>query len=286
MTARKVIFLVFVASCGPVVAPGEGSEDTGSSVGEPGSSTVGSSTAGTSSSPPGGLIVTSDASTSTAAQTGETAGNPLGCFADAFSEPVHGELVYDDGTQLAAFEGCNERSYVFEHRGDEVVDAEVVLRKAGFVFDITVEPCCDDVGPSCLRVPIQAFEFSLEEAAATVAELFSEPAERCFGIRVDLIGFDAPRCDRDDALCLPEPYCDPTFNEDCPVYDPRADRTPVGEDYSTNAACTQDGECIYNALRCKGWMEPYDEGSLGLELPLHDAFCGCVEDACQWFEQP
>lgn len=218
--------------------------------------------------------------------TGETTGDQLGCFADAFSEVVHGELVYDDGRQIAGFEGCDERSYVFEHRGDEVVDSEVVLRNVGFILDASIEPCCEDDGPSCVRVAAQAFEFSPEQAATMLAELFAEPAEDCFGIRVDLIGLDAPRCDRNDALCLPEPYCNPAFNDDCPVYAPSADRIPVGADYSTNAACLQDGECTYNALACKGWMEPHQESFPAIELPLHDAFCGCVENACQWFEQP
>lgn len=296
MTARSSILLIFIAAgCGPAITPGAGSENTGSSTSESGSSTGGpstggSSTSGTSSSPPGGSTVTSAGSTSTATtqtgETGETSGGALGCFADAFSEPAHGELVYDDGGLLAGFEGCDEQSYVFEHRGDEVVDPEVVIRKFGFVLGLSVEPCCDESGPSCVRVAMQAFDFSLEQAAAMVAELFPEPAENCFGIRVDLIGLDAPRCDRDDARCLPEPYCDPTFNDDCPVYDPSAERIPVGEDYSTNAACVQDGECMYNGLRCKGWMEPYEESSPAVKLPLHDAFCGCVENACQWFEQP
>lgn len=114
--------MFIVAGCGPAITPGAGSEDTGSSTSEPGSSTEGtsaggSSTTGTSSSLPGSSTVTSAGSTSPATQTGETgetSGGAQGCFADAFSEPAHGELVYDDGGLIAAFEGCDEQRYVFE----------------------------------------------------------------------------------------------------------------------------------------------------------------------------
>jgi hypothetical protein len=266
---------VAVFACGPSVS---GTPEAGDSSDEGSSGPSSEVSTNTTDATSSGTTAAPDPSGSS------TGASALGCFADAAGEAVHGELLYADGSVLAVYEGCEESQFFIEHVGQEVVGPASVLDD-NFVIGAYIEPCCGESGPACIRLESQAFDVSPARLVREFEDYFPQSVGDCFGIRIDLVGFDAPRCEATDPMCLPQPYCDRTFEEDCPPYDPEAERIAVGEGYSTDAPCTHDGECSYNNLECKGWMEPHQSGGILPELPLHEAFCGCVDGGCHWFEQ-
>jgi hypothetical protein len=99
----------------------------------------------------------------------------------------------------------------------------------------------------------------------------------------------APRCNRADPNCGPEP----TLALDQTCYRPSGarERLPPGEPPSArpSSACTHDGECQL-AGSCGTACVGYRERDFIATCTSHDwldenAFCGCVEGACSFFRQ-
>lgn len=218
----------------------------------------------------------------TAGDSGKTAGesgssdSEMSCLGIA-----SGDALYDDGLEYSVFDGC-DGGFLVEKRGQYPSSPGDVLDGI-FLPGSSVVPCCPERELSCIRIAVQASDFSFESLVDGLRQVLGDDGG-CVGLQIEPIGFAGPRCRPDDPACAPVPYCDSVTTIDCPAYEPATPRVPVAPDFSSNTSCAHDGECVYNALECKSWMDPFLESWTPLDLGLESAFCGCVEGGCQWFE--
>lgn len=213
------------------------------------------------------------------------------------------------GPSLAvAFEGYNVHEscsggYLVQHRGEVVGNSQEVVQSifdgspfllvGGDIISSGVGLCCPDSGAEdrCIVLRTNLPTFDLAETIARIDEVFPEEM-RCFGVRVELEGNTSPRCDADDPTCLPLPVCHGQPDEPCcqaPEYDPSAERIPVYEDNPYGEQlCEHDGECVVSigyGHGCVSWLEPPSAGVLGCTDEISEAYCGCVANECQWYDQ-
>ena len=95
-------------------------------------------------------------------------------------------------------------------------------------------------------------------------------------VNVSLLGRLEPRCPPGD--CGPVPY----------TKDARWEggvRTMISSQSVDGPRCADDGECFFSeANACLHWTEDYLVDNSPFYPELLNAFCGCVENRCAWFE--
>lgn len=270
-----IAWSILVVGCGPSPTSTDGSGSSGSS----------------------GASGSSGSSGSTAASAADESGPGVapGCF----PETGHGEFIAEHASGLRVYASCSD-AYFIEHPGDDLIatvegvdavrDASVSdLFEVPDVHSVGTGLCC---GEPCIDLTVQVYGFSLQTLLAVVAEAFPEAEGQCFGINVRFIGDDGPRCETTDPECLPVPVCNGFHDRDglccnAPDFDPAAARVPVGDAVLSGGACSHDGDCVLRGAgnHCKSWQTPDFVGLLDCYPDLSEAFCGCVDDACHWFNQ-
>ena len=182
-------------------------------------------------------------------------------------EQVRGaELPDEDIPGYRVYEGCDGGFFV-EHSGEFVgADSETVVEiREGAdsllvgqmdIISTGVGACCEEQGfdNTCIVVTANVSTFDLDATMEWFAEEFADE-DRCFGIKFELVGNEAPRCEEDDPECLPLPVCagyEGSIDAECcqaPPFDPDADRIPIATDPVTDQACSHDGECVVGGRR-------------------------------------
>lgn len=147
--------------------------------------------------------------------------------------------------------------------------------------------CCieDKVDPNDFCVPFQlrlcttALPAFIDKIRALQAQ-DTNVANRAMRVLVELQGLTGPRCEADAPDCGPIPY-------DSKVgATPPEQRTPVHPVPADGKACTYDGECVANGCgnECDHWTRGGAAGTCPYLTELTNAFCGCVEERCAWFQ--
>lgn len=281
---------VGAAACGP--SPGGGDDAPAST----GSSTGAVGTSGTSASDGVAGTTAGDVDTTSSGPADSTGTGDVP-VASCNPVDVHGPYLESHvDSDWVAFEGCDEDSVYIERPGTEPIDTidgfdklggfEIALLGVPGVASVGRGLCCSG-SAACIVVSINRWSWSLPEMFDTIATTFGELGDVCFGLRVDLVGEEGPRCEPEDPECLPLPVCgdDPSFACcQAPAFDPDATRTPVGDDLSTGS-CTHDGECLIFHTVCGDYMTPSGGGVDQCTDEISEAYCGCVDGACHWYEQ-
>jgi hypothetical protein len=219
--------------------------------------------------------------------------HPIGCYlAD-----VHGPEVATHPSGLVAYEGCGG-DYFIEHPGTTLVDtaqgvgevreASTLWPGADGIIWLGIGSCCEGSDAACITIGVHAYAFSMEDWLETLTHAFPEAEGLCFGLRVRLEGYAEPRCEPADPECLPIPVCNGHPLRDCcnaPDYDPNKARIPVEPELS-EGSCEHDGWCYTNAggVYCNSIEFPPGAGFTECTDEISEAFCGCVDDQCHWFE--
>jgi hypothetical protein len=126
----------------------------------------------------------------------------------------------------------------------------------------------------CGREPCQRLLHTRFPAEEEVQSLSSEPE---------------PRCRSDEPACGPQPF-DSSDHACFQASKPRK-RLPAGEsrhEGGREAACAHDGDC--RIAGCGGVCVHYSLGRITTDCEGYDwldenAFCGCLDKACAFFEQ-
>ena len=284
------------AACGPSL--GDGDDGAPSSTDD---TTGAANTSGVSASD-GAVGTTADDdedATSADGSTDAADSTETGEIPTALCNPaeLHGPfLELHAESDWAAFEGCEDDTVYLERPGiepidtvegfDNVPDFEAALLAIPGVTGVGRGLCCDG-STVCIGVNINRWSYSLPVVFDTVHETFGELGDVCFGIRLNLTGAEGPRCEADDPECLPLPVCEGIKDSACcqaPPLDLEAPRIPVGDDLSTGT-CTHDGDCLIFHTVCGDYMTPSGAGFNQCTDEIANAFCGCVDDACHWYEQ-
>ncbi len=171
----------------------------------------------------------------------------------AWQRRASAALVALDGVNAAGFGGC----------------CAILGGDGGAWFDTR----------GCVRVYLDQGTPAEKRLAETIAKLRDDDAD----VRVSVTQSPprVPRCSANDPACGPRPY----EGEGCVDLDATRSwsRRVIGL-RETKSACTHDGECGACNAVCTDYVHrPFactDEYATG----LRDAYCGCVDGACRWFE--
>ncbi len=134
-------------------------------------------------------------------------------------------------------------------------------------------------GGAAQHVALSLCRLRREEIVA-LGEKQAAELGRSFDLELELVGARGPRCESDDPACGPTPYL-PARAEYRPDR-PRILIYPFSRD--AGAECRWDGECS-GGQGCRPWNTDVFIETLELRTAQQDAFCGCVEQRCQWFDQ-
>jgi len=295
---RLFVLLAFaIAACGPSLE--DGGSEPASGDGSTGAATTSGALGSSGGTETGDDGTSPDGSTGSVDSTSGEGSSETGEVPTALCNPPdqHGAfLEFHESSDWAAFEGCDEDSIYFERPGVEPIDtvdgfdalndAEVGLLGLPSVYGVGRGFCCDG-STMCLNVYAHRWTYSLPELFDGIDAAFGELGDVCFGIRVLLQGEEGPRCEADDPECLPLPVCEGFNDSECceaPPLDLDAPRIPVGDDLS-NGTCTHDGECLIFHTVCGDYMTPSKPGFNQCTDEIREAYCGCVDNACHWYEQ-
>jgi hypothetical protein len=158
--------------------------------------------------------------------------------------------------------------------------------------------CCS-TSPSaqqCIHVLLQTHTTPVEALASPLAAALPSDSELCVGFLVELLGTEQPRCTPADPQCVPLAMCPEVTDEACcpvaPVFDPAGPREPATDTipelaFLSEGSCAHDGECVLNGCGqyCTAYTVPGFISTCECYPGLAAAFCGCVDQACQWFFQ-
>lgn len=118
------------------------------------------------------------------------------------------------------------------------------------------------------------------DALVALLESQARDTGRSYEVALELRGAVGPRCEADDPACTPAPYLSGRV-----AYRPDRPRVliyPFARD--AGAECRWDGECR-GGQQCRPWNADVFAETLELRVAQENAFCGCVEQRCQWFDQ-
>ncbi len=173
----------------------------------------------------------------------------------------------------------------------------------GYEGDVGVGLCCSGSPHICVRV-----EFPLcSTTSAQIEKAFSEALERkgarspALGLAIKTWGYVRPRCTPGEPECRPFPYNNKSaealarepdrftlpYDASLPrrVIAPRSSHPGETSTISRSDrfTCDHDGDCVPGCLvwHDRRWPRPM---SGALSHALLDAYCGCIEGTCQYFE--
>jgi hypothetical protein len=178
----------------------------------------------------------------------------------ACTPPAEQVFWFGEGPDVSS-----DRLYWFKRERD--------LSDLGFVSEAE----CD--GRPCVGLRVKA----CAERAALVSALSKRfegerlTTGRRIGVRVTWSGPTKPRCDRADPGCGPVPY-----GQRRKTWEPVEYRGLLVEP-ARGPECRHDGECMGVDIACSRWDELPVEPLRFQSALLESAWCGCVEQRCQWF---
>ena len=216
----------------------------------------------------------------------------------------------DTVADLDIHEGCEEDGYIILHPGWRGIDTIAgisalrdrhpdLLDVPGVIGHGSGLCCRDESDAACIGLMLASNTLTPAELTEALAEVFTGEDLNCFGIRVDIIGYQEPRCE-EGPDCLPLAMCPEVTGPGCcpvaPEFDPAAPRIPAIDEGSPmaglelpeeEAECTYDGECVRNGCGqyCNAYTAPGFISTCECYPALADTFCGCVEGRCRWFRQ-
>lgn len=144
--------------------------------------------------------------------------------------------------------------------------------------------CCEGAWSS---PDVHCIVIGLRLCSTTASDLFEElttlqgssaaSAGVALKVSVGLVGLLGARCKPEE--CGPVPYRETNANA------PPIERKLV-EAPERAATCEHDGECVAAGCgnQCDHWSEVASFGTCEGRPELEEAFCGCVEQQCSWFE--
>ena len=159
---------------------------------------------------------------------------------------------------------------------------------------VGVGACCDggDGKPfdprGCVRVTVDQRSPAATRLAETVRKLHDGDGDGDGDVRVSVAQTyaRAPRCAPRDPGCGPLPYegggcldADATRDWTRHVVDARA----AGAE-TLAPPCANDGECVSCNTVCTDYTHRPTACTSELSNTLREAYCGCVDGACRWFE--
>jgi hypothetical protein len=105
-------------------------------------------------------------------------------------------------------------------------------------------------------------------------------SNRALRVSVELQGLTGPRCEGEASDCGPVPY-----DADRAPAVPET-RVPVDPLPTDGPACAHDGDCVVNGCgnECDHWTLGGAAGTCPYLTKLADAYCGCVDERCAWFQ--
>lgn len=145
-----------------------------------------------------------------------------------------------------------------------------------------VQSCPDVSRASCLTLRLWLCQTSLErlteelDAALTTAR--ADDGE--LGVKVEVLESEGPRC-KLETSCEPDRHysAHPTLAR----YEPSAPRRPIG---GGAGHCESDADCEGQENQCLAWYLRGNTTLVSYVAHAEPTFCGCVERACTWFDQP
>jgi hypothetical protein len=139
----------------------------------------------------------------------------------------------------------------------------------------------------CINVDAQIIATTLPSLTDQIGQLLKEEGDSCIGVRITPKGWDAPRCEASDPMCLPLPYCERDICQGV-SYRPGASRYRVPEaGGASQGSCQADGDCLTSGCgnSCISYSSYELFGECSFHGNLQSAFCGCVQGQCSWFKQ-
>lgn len=178
--------------------------------------------------------------------------------------------------------------------------ATLVREKLGGESQVGAGLCCTASPRLCVRVefPLCASTSAQIEEAFTTAVELQETGPLALGLVIETQGYIGPRCRADDPACGPMPYNDPPAerlarepDRFALPYDAHLPRrvvtpAPAPRDEAPTPArltCGHDGDCVPGCLVWRDRRAGQPAAGV-LHGALLDAYCGCVEGTCQYFE--
>jgi hypothetical protein len=168
---------------------------------------------------------------------------------------------------------------------EEGKTAFAALRPAGLSMGMSAlygSARCRDVSrASCLHFTLWLCQTSLErfgqELDAALAHAGAADGE--LGVEVEVLEAHGPKCAPDASCPLDHHYGSPQG-----TYDPKAKRRALGDG---GGRCDRDNDCEgADSNSCHAWyLRGGIENAVYISRPM-PTFCGCIEGACTWFDQP
>lgn len=179
------------------------------------------------------------------------------------------------GTKLA--DRASAAQFLDAHRAE--------LHTLGGIVTSGVGSCCHggewQDPNSCIVVGTNACSHHADE----LIELFrgfqassDETRDVGFQLLFEIQGWAGPRCEERE--CGPEPYHAALGAQ------PSATRTLLEPAERDDANCSHDGECVITGCGngCDHWTNTGRAGACEYRDDLKEAFCGCLDRRCVWFE--
>jgi hypothetical protein len=153
------------------------------------------------------------------------------------------------------------------------------------VTSVGLGACCERVGEGrpfdprgCVRVSLDQGTPGGPRIPETVARLRTDDGE----VRVSISQGPprAPRCAPSDPACGAQPY----EGSGCLDTDATRNWTRVPVRTGGGGPCEHDGDCVSCNTVCTDYVHRPYACTLELATGLRDAYCGCVDGGCRWFE--
>jgi hypothetical protein len=162
---------------------------------------------------------------------------------------------------------------------------EGALFGLGGVTSVGLGVCCEREGEArpfdargCVRVSLDQGTPASSSLPEAIARLRVDDGDLRVSVSQGLPR--VPRCAPSDSACGALPY------EGRGCVDAEATRgwTRVTVRTRGGGPCEHDGECVSCNTVCTDYAHRPHECTLELATGLRDAYCGCVEASCRWFE--
>lgn len=202
-----------------------------------------------------------------------------------------GALVPRTPFEVGGYRGTriDDRTLYFKRTGRPLTEAEgdavfSTFRPAGMQMGSSglwsIFRCPDVARSGCLRFVVWLCQTSLERVTGDLDAALTRAgaADGEVGLLLEVLEARGPKCKRGEA-CRPLPH----YAFPAATNDPTRSRRPVGRSIGR---CERDGGCEGPGNRCAPWyLQGGIEPLIAQSFPT-PRFCGCVEGACTWFEQP